>query len=178
VLFGTYLTYKAGPVILVIGMICIAVTYLYSGGPKPLANMAFGEFLSFLFFGPVACAGTYYAQRQNILNIQLLNSLSIGFLVSCLMLANNIRDVETDKQASKVTVSVRIGERFSKLLYAMFVVIAYAIPLCLGNLKILFGIPFSAAIVRSLIVHDKNGMQKLMLQTTIFIPLFASLLML
>jgi 1,4-dihydroxy-2-naphthoate octaprenyltransferase len=178
VLLGAYLTYQVGPVIMAIGIVCIAVTYFYSGGPKPLANMAFGEFLSFLFFGPVACAGTYYAQRRDISNIRLLDSISIGLLVSCLMLANNIRDIETDKKASKITISVRIGEKSSKIMYIAFVAFAYAIPICLGKPKVIFALPFTTLLVKNLLARDKHGMQQLMLQTTLFIPLFVFLLML
>jgi 1,4-dihydroxy-2-naphthoate octaprenyltransferase len=53
IIFGAYLVIQSDYVILIVGTISILVTHLYSGGPKPLANMAFGEFLSFVFFGPI-----------------------------------------------------------------------------------------------------------------------------
>jgi 1,4-dihydroxy-2-naphthoate octaprenyltransferase len=178
IILGTYIVFHTNLVILVVGVICIITTYVYSGGPFPLANMAFGEFLSFLFFGPVACVGTFYIQKMNVSDVQLLNSVSIGFLVSCLMLANNIRDIETDKKAGKITISVRIGEERSKRLYMIFVCFAYLISLFLCNFKILLCFPFSVIIWRKLSTSNKYNMQLIMEMSAFFIPFYTVILML
>ncbi|MDR1488194.1 MAG: 1,4-dihydroxy-2-naphthoate octaprenyltransferase [Holosporales bacterium] len=172
IILGIYLTIKTDYLILIIGIACILTVYLYSGGKKPLANMAFGEFLSFLFFGPIACCGTYYIQCKSFNNIQLFNSVSIGLLVSCIMLANNIRDIDTDKKAGKYTISVRIGKIKSNILYKTFLIIAYTLSITLGNYFVLLTIPFIL-----LIIKEKN-MQKLMERSTLLVFLYSICLML
>jgi 1,4-dihydroxy-2-naphthoate octaprenyltransferase len=176
IIFGTYLVVMSDYVILAIGIASILVTYLYSGGPRPLASMAFGEFLSFFFFGPIACCGTYYIQLSNVRNLQLLNSISIGFLVSCVMLANNIRDAETDEKARKVTVPVRVGEKAAKSLYVVFVIAAYLISIALGNYLVLLSIPFAIAIIKKLLSPERETLQWVMESTSMLALVYSVLL--
>jgi 1,4-dihydroxy-2-naphthoate octaprenyltransferase len=176
IVLGAYLVMQSNYIILSIGITSISTTYFYSGGPRPLANMAFGEFLSFIFFGPIACYGTYYIQLSNIDNLQLLNSVSIGFFVSCVMLANNIRDIETDKIAGKLTIAVRIGEKTSKKLYIAFVVTAYLISLILRNWAVLLSIPFAIMIIRNFLAPQKEKLQNVMENTSALTLLYAALL--
>ena len=125
---GVYLIYIAGLPILFIGLASVLSVYLYSAGPFPLSTNALGDLFVFIFFGPVAVCGTYYVQTLN-LNIEIiLYSVSVGLLITAIIVVNNYRDIKTDTAGRKLTLAVILGEKFSRIEYYLLVIIAYLIP--------------------------------------------------
>jgi 1,4-dihydroxy-2-naphthoate polyprenyltransferase len=106
---GIYLATVAGVVILLIGAVSIAAGVLYTGGPRPYGYAGLGEVFVFLFFGLVAVNGSYYVQVEQLDALPLGLSISIGFLVTAILVVNNVRDLETDRRAGKMTLAVRMG---------------------------------------------------------------------
>lgn len=82
---------------------------LYSGGPRPYAALAAGELAVFLFFGPVAVAGTALVAAGEVTAAAWWASVPVGLLAATLLLANNLRDLESDSAAGKRTLAVRLG---------------------------------------------------------------------
>jgi 1,4-dihydroxy-2-naphthoate polyprenyltransferase len=124
---GIYLTAVAGFVILLIGIVSIAAGVLYTGGPRPYGYAGLGELFVFLFFGLVAVNGSYYVQVEELDALPLGLSISIGFLATAILVVNNVRDVETDRRAGKMTLAVRTGRRNAVNLYRWLVLAAYAL---------------------------------------------------
>ena len=106
---GIYLATVAGVVILVIGVLSIAAGVLYTGGPRPYGYAGLGEVFVFLFFGLVAVNGSYYVQVEQLDALPLGLSIAIGFLATAILVVNNVRDLETDRRAGKMTLAVRMG---------------------------------------------------------------------
>ncbi len=119
VLAASYLVYRGGWPIVMIMIVSILAGILYTAGPYALAYLGLGDIFVLVFFGPVAVAGTFYAQAgQWPLTIWLMG-LAPG-LISCAILAvNNLRDVEQDRQANKRTVAVRFGPAFARTEYVL-----------------------------------------------------------
>lgn len=113
--------------LLVIGAIAIAAGYFYSGGKRPYGYYGLGELVVFLFFGLVATMGTEYILSADLSSYSLWSGCGIGALACAVLMVNNIRDRETDKQAGKKTLAVLLGQRFAKVLYIFFIVLAYAV---------------------------------------------------
>ncbi|MEX2107735.1 MAG: 1,4-dihydroxy-2-naphthoate polyprenyltransferase [Solirubrobacterales bacterium] len=122
---GLYLAAVAGIVILVIGAVSIAAGVLYTGGPRPYGYAGLGEVFVFLFFGLVAVNGSYYVQVEQLDALPLGLSISVGFLATAILVVNNVRDLETDRRAGKMTLAVRMGRRNAITLYRLFVLGAY-----------------------------------------------------
>jgi 1,4-dihydroxy-2-naphthoate polyprenyltransferase len=114
---GTYLTAVAGPLILVVGVLSIAAGVLYTGGPRPYGYEGLGELFVFMFFGLVAVNGSYYVQLERLDGLPFGLSLSVGLLVSSILVVNNIRDIETDARVGKRTLAVRLGRERTRTLY-------------------------------------------------------------
>jgi 1,4-dihydroxy-2-naphthoate polyprenyltransferase len=127
VVCGIYLTFVAGPVILLIGVLSIAAGVLYTGGPRPYGYSGFGEVFVFLFFGLVAVNGSYYVQLEELDALPLGLSISIGFLATAIIVVNNVRDVETDRRAGKNTLAVRVGREAAVRLYGTLVLGAFVV---------------------------------------------------
>ena len=124
-LLGAFLVYRGGWPILLVGIAAMGAAVGYSMGTKPLSWLGLGEFLAFVFFGPVAVAGTAYLQIGALEATALLASLPAGFMAAGLMLVNNLRDITSDEKAGKRTIAVRFGERATRKLYAALIVFAF-----------------------------------------------------
>jgi 1,4-dihydroxy-2-naphthoate octaprenyltransferase len=92
------------------------------------------------------------------------------------MLANNIRDIETDRTAGKITISVRIGDGHSKKLYVTFVAVAYLISLGSGNWLVLLSAPLAFIIIRRLFAQSKKELQGVMERTSMLTLAYSCLL--
>ncbi len=124
---GIYLATVAGVVILVIGAFSIAAGVLYTGGPRPYGYAGLGEVFVFLFFGLVAVNGSYYVQVEQLDALPLGLSISIGFLATAIIVVNNVRDLETDRRAAKMTMAVRMGRENAVNVYRLLVVGAFVV---------------------------------------------------
>jgi len=124
---GIYLTTVAGVVILLIGALSIAAGVLYTGGPRPYGYEGLGEVFVFLFFGLVAVNGSYYVQVEALDALPLGLSIAVGFLATAILVVNNVRDVETDRRAGKMTLAVRMGRHNAVVLYRCLVLGAFVV---------------------------------------------------
>jgi 1,4-dihydroxy-2-naphthoate octaprenyltransferase len=123
---GIYLATVAGIVILIVGAASILAGVLYTGGPRPYGYAGLGELFVFLFFGLVAVNGSYYVQLERLDWLPFGLSLAIGFLAAAILVVNNVRDIDTDRRAQKMTLAVRLGRQRTRNLYATLVAGAFA----------------------------------------------------
>jgi 1,4-dihydroxy-2-naphthoate octaprenyltransferase len=114
---GGYLVVHGGWVIFGIGVLSIFFGVIYTAGPFALAYIGGAEFISFLFFGPISVMGSYYLLARSW-NVDLLYiGAGLGLITTALLVVNNTRDIDTDRQVNKKTWAVRFGPVFSYLEY-------------------------------------------------------------
>lgn len=111
--------------LLFVGALAIAAGALYTGGPRPYGYSGLGEVAVLVFFGFVATAGSAYVQLERVPGTAWWGSLAVGLLACAILLANNVRDVDTDRVAGKRTLAVRVGAARARRLYAISVVGSY-----------------------------------------------------
>lgn len=146
---GLCLTLASGWPILAVGLLASLAALAYSGGPYPLASHGLGDLFVFLFFGLAAVCGTYYAQTLRVTWEALFLACPVGLTIAAILVVNNLRDIETDRKAGKVTLAVRLGPKGSRREYffllagAFLLVVAYSLAvgrpwvlLCLGALPL------------------------------------------
>ncbi len=114
---GGALALVVGPELLVVGALCVAAGWGYTGGKNPYGYRAMGELSVFLFFGLVATAGSTYVQTRSVAPLALLLGSSIGLIASALLVVNNLRDRAADERMGKRTLAVRLGDQGTRLLY-------------------------------------------------------------
>jgi len=124
---GIYLAVVAGPVIIVIGVVSILATLGYVGGPKPYGYLGLGEVFVFVFFGMVATVGSRYVHDSTAPAAAWLLAIPVGFLATAILVANNIRDIDTDRAAGKRTLAVLMGRTPTARLYTALVYGAFAL---------------------------------------------------
>jgi 1,4-dihydroxy-2-naphthoate octaprenyltransferase len=161
-----------------IGLLCGLAGWAYTGGRHPYGYLGLGEALVFVFFGLVATAGSAYVQHVPLSHgyrfpwsFALWAGVPVGLLAAALLQANNLRDVETDKETGKKTVAVRLGRTKAGYLYVATLVAAAASIGVLQHYRgwaliALAALPLAAVPAR-LAVSDQNGRALLpMLATT------------
>jgi 1,4-dihydroxy-2-naphthoate octaprenyltransferase len=94
-----------------LGAAAIVAAWFYTGGPHPYGYLGLGELFVFIFFGLVAVGGTIYLQLGWVPASGWWTAIAVGALACAILVANNLRDLETDRLAGKLTLATRLGDR-------------------------------------------------------------------
>jgi 1,4-dihydroxy-2-naphthoate octaprenyltransferase len=111
-------------VMIPLGILAIVAAWRYTGGDNPYGYRGLGEVYVFVFFGLMATLGTLYTQAGSLTWIGLAGAVGVGSIASAILVANNLRDIPTDRDAGKLTLAVRLGDTRTRLLYVALVVVA------------------------------------------------------
>lgn len=122
---GLLLVALTGPALLWLGVASVLAGFFYTAGPLALAYIGLGEVTVFVFMGPIIVLGAYYVQTERWAWTPVLVSLPVAFLVTAILHANNMRDIEDDRRSGKRTVATLIGRRWSCYEYYVLVGSAY-----------------------------------------------------
>lgn len=93
-----------------LGLAAIAAAIKYTMGSNPYGYSGYGDAFVFIFFGPIAVIGSYYLHTQRFAFETVFPSLSLGFFSTAVLNVNNIRDIESDALAGKITRAVKLGK--------------------------------------------------------------------
>lgn len=122
-LLGVYICMMSSWWIALIGLICMAAGYFYTGGPVPIAYTPFGELVSGAFMGLGIILISFYIQTGTLTSKAVLVSLPISILVGAILLSNNIRDLVGDKENGRRTLAILAGRKAAvNILLSMFLV--------------------------------------------------------
>lgn len=115
---------------IVLGGAAIGAAITYTAGRLPYGYAGLGDLSVLIFFGWVGVLGSYYVQARSFDPALLLPATACGLLAVAVLNVNNIRDMESDRQAGKHSVPVRLGLRRARgyhwLLLTLAVVAATA----------------------------------------------------
>jgi len=84
-----------------------------------------------LFFGLVAVIGTTFVQTASVESLAIAAAIPVGALATAILVVNNLRDIDQDREAGKRTLAVRLGRTGVRGEWVGLVAIAYAIPFVL-----------------------------------------------
>ncbi|QCC49856.1 1,4-dihydroxy-2-naphthoate polyprenyltransferase [Halapricum salinum] len=179
VVVGLYLVAIGGLPILVVGLSSIVAGILYTGGPYPYGYRGLGDLFVFVYFGVVAVTGTYYVQAVATMDVGLLPvgipagsvpvdavvaSLPAAGLSTCILVVNNIRDIETDRTAGKRTLAVVLGYTGARIEFLLLAGMAYVVPVAfaldpdygLAALAPLLTLPLAAMVAKT-VLTERDG---------------------
>jgi 1,4-dihydroxy-2-naphthoate octaprenyltransferase len=124
---AAYLVAVAGWVVAVIGIASVVAMLGYVGGPVPYGYRGLGELAVLVFFGFVATVGTRYVFDRTTTGAAWWFGAVMGMLAAAILVANNLRDLDTDRRAGKHTLAVMLGGRRTRTLYATLVLGAFTL---------------------------------------------------
>jgi 1,4-dihydroxy-2-naphthoate octaprenyltransferase len=125
---GLWLVWRTGWPLLVLCLVSLALAYAYSAGPLPLGDLALGELLVFIVMGPLMVAGAAYVHTRRLEPLALWLALSVGALVTNILVANNLRDEEEDRRNGRLTLATLLGGHTLRVGYHGLLALAYAVP--------------------------------------------------
>lgn len=184
-LIGLILVQKAGWPILVIGIASLWAAFAYTGGPYPLAYHGLGEATAFVFYGLIPVWGAYFIQIPELIFKPqvIITGIIMGLFAAKILLVNNIRDIETDPTAGKITLAVMLGEKKSRLLYALLMILSYGLLFLLARMQdnavylmpwILF--PFAVYLTKGVLKTEKDQLNPYVFKTAIHLFAFGIIL--
>ena len=148
---GAWLAFLTSPFLILVGVICIAAAWGYTGGKNPYGYRGLGELSVFIFFGVIATMGTYYAQTEKLSLLSFIVSIPMGALSCAILAINNLRDRPKDELVGKLTVAVRIGDQNARRMYVTLLALAHlaaVATLIPTTLLTLLALPMSLSISR------------------------------
>ena len=184
---GLILTFITSFYVLLVGLVCMLVGYFYTGGKYPIAYSPFGEVVSGFFMGTIIIALSFYFQTGYVNADIIVVSIPLFIMIGAILLANNIRDLDNDKESGRRTYAILVGRNNAiktmvisfivvYLLNVLFVVTKYA---SWWNLLVFVTIPLAIKIIKGFSANnDKKTMAPYMVLTaklTIFVGFIMSL---
>ncbi|WP_391116570.1 1,4-dihydroxy-2-naphthoate polyprenyltransferase [Psychrobacillus sp. L3] len=124
-LLGLYICYESSWKLLIVGALSMAIGYLYTGGPYPIAYTPFGELFSGLFMGMLIVLIATYIQVGTVPNFAILLSVPSALLVAGIMLSNNTRDLVEDQAGGRKTMAILVGRKNAVTILASYFIISY-----------------------------------------------------
>ena len=125
-LAGMYLVLIAGWILVWVGLCSVLAMLAYVGGPWPYGYRGMGELFVFVFFGLVATVGTRYVHDMTARPAAWALAIPMGTMASAILVANNLRDIETDARAGKRTLAVMMGAARSRVFYTVLIGLSFA----------------------------------------------------
>lgn len=118
--------------LILIGAVCLAGAWFYTGGSKPYGYRGFGEIAVFVFFGLVAVLGTQFVQAGRVDWAGFALAVGIGAFSSAVLVANNLRDIPTDTETGKTTLAVKLGDTRTRTLHLALLAAPFVMTLILA----------------------------------------------
>lgn len=94
---------------LLLGIASIAAAIYYTMGKSPYGYAGLGDISVFIFFGWIGVCGSYFLHTGSFDLSILLPASSCSLFAVAVLNVNNIRDIDSDKEAGKKSIPVRIG---------------------------------------------------------------------
>jgi 1,4-dihydroxy-2-naphthoate polyprenyltransferase len=161
---GAVLSIVVNPWLLLIGAAALIAAVTYTGGPRPYGYIGLGEVMVLVFFGFVATVGSAYVQHATLPGVAWVAALAAGLPACGILLANNVRDVDTDRVAGKRTIAVRIGAARARGLYVACIAGSMVAVVACGAfvpsaLIAVLALPLAVPPVRAMLTrHDPPGL--------------------
>ena len=113
---GGWLVLCGRLVILLIGITAILFAWLYTATSHSLSYLGIADLFVFLYYGVVASSGTAYLMSGAFVPAAFYIGAVSGLISMCVLMINNLRDIEDDRRAGKKTLPVRFGKRAAELM--------------------------------------------------------------
>jgi 1,4-dihydroxy-2-naphthoate polyprenyltransferase len=119
--------------LLAVGALAILAAWFYTGGKSPYGYAGLGELAVFVFFGLVATVGTSFIQTLTIQPLAVILGAAVGSYASAVLMVNNVRDIDTDREVGKRTLAVILGKRYSRVVFLLMIWAPMSLILLLVN---------------------------------------------
>jgi 1,4-dihydroxy-2-naphthoate polyprenyltransferase len=145
---------------LFLGLAAIGAAVTYTYGTRPYGYMGLGDLSVVLFFGLTGVMGSYYLYTLQFQWKLILPALSVGLFSAAVLNVNNIRDIESDFSAGKMSIPVRIGRRKSVIYHWLLLATAIACAITYAIQYFVFFYQFIFLLVLPLLLINALAVKK------------------
>lgn len=124
-LLGVYICAMTSWWLVAVGLVCMLIGYLYTGGPYPIAYSPFGELVSGAVMGMGIVLIAFFIQTGDVTADAVIISVPSMILVGAIMLSNNIRDIVGDTEGGRKTMAILVGRHNAVTVLAGFFIVSY-----------------------------------------------------
>lgn len=184
---GLILTFLTSLYVLLVGLVCMLAGYFYTGGKYPIAYSPFGEVVSGFFMGTIIISLSFYFQTGYVNADIIVVSIPLFIMIGAILLANNIRDLDNDKESGRRTYAILVGRNNAIKTMAISFIVVYLLNVLFivtkytswWNLLVFVTIPLAIKIIKGFSANNhKTTMAPFMVLTaklTIFVGFIMSL---
>lgn len=155
-LLGLYFLIVTGALLLPLLAAGLLLGAGYTAAPIQLKYRALGDLAVFAAFGIGITLGSYVVQTGHFSWVPVAYGLPISFLVAAILHGNNLRDMQSDREAGITTLAMRLGPQRGWHFYLGLLGLAYFSALVLisagiivaAGLLVLLSLPLAGQIVR------------------------------
>lgn len=105
---------------------CVWAAIRYTVGKSAYGYAGMGDIFVFIFFGIISVWGSYTLYQHETFDISIfLPAVAIGSLSTAVLNLNNMRDIETDRKAGKLTLPLRMGFQNAKIYQAVLIILPF-----------------------------------------------------
>ena len=184
-ILGLILTFMTSLYVLLVGLVCMLAGYFYTGGKYPIAYSPFGEVVSGFFMGTIIISLSFYFQTGYVNTDIIVVSLPLFIMIGAILLANNIRDLDNDKESGRRTYAILVGRNNAiktmaisfivvYLLNILFIVTKYA---SWWNLLVFVTIPLAIKIIKGFSTNNHKTTMALFMVLTAKLTIFVGFIM-
>ena len=182
---GLILIFMTSIYVLLVGLVCMLAGYFYTGGKYPIAYSPFGEVVSGFFMGTIIISLSFYFQTGYVNADIIVVSIPLFIMIGAILLANNIRDLDNDKESGRRTYAILVGRNNAiktmaisfivvYLLNVLFIVTKYA---SWWNLLVFVTIPLAIKIIKGFSENNHKTTMALFMVLTAKLTIFVGFIM-
>jgi 1,4-dihydroxy-2-naphthoate polyprenyltransferase len=167
-----------------LGLLSIAASVAYTVGRKPYGYAGLGDLSVLIFFGFVGVMGSFYLFTKTITAFEMLPALSCGLFSIAVLNINNLRDIDSDRKAGKLSIPVRIGRKnaviyhWLLIIFGMLSAVVYSVIRFDSFLQLIFVTTLPLFIWNAVAVTKKESaaldpyLKQMAVSTLLFVLLF------
>ena len=140
-----------------LGGLSVYAALNYTMGDSPYGYRALGDVFVFIFFGLLSTIGSYFLYMQTLDHVVILPAVALGLLSVGVLNLNNMRDIESDTNAGKITLAVKLGIERAKKYHNFLILGAFVVTILFSILY--YVEPYNFMYVLAfipLVIHNKK----------------------
>ena len=104
-----------------LGLLAIWAAVKYTVGVDAYGYRGLGDIFVFVFFGLVSVLGSLFLYSKFLFPAATLPAATIGLLSTSVLNLNNMRDLESDRKAGKITLDVMLGPSMARVYHLVLI---------------------------------------------------------